>query len=319
MRNERFTRAAKCCAFFMEGIMPQAWRAELFARTHGACRGCSLCDGRACAGEVPGMGGAGRGESFINNVRSWEEIEAPVSSLLPEIAVAPVTGVDENAGGAMPEAEFHDAMVRGAKDAGIYSCIGDGVPDYKFTDGAAALARHRQKAAIIIKPHRNRVILERYEMAAPWADSMGVDIDACTLATVEGKAALEKKDAAMLIELQRQVPCPFVIKGICREAELELLEAVHPDIVVISNHGGRVDGALPGIAYSLASLAARARNFCGEIWVDGGLRKRGHLIKAAALGAKRVLIARPFIQGVAVFGADGIKKVLQEQYGVFCT
>jgi isopentenyl diphosphate isomerase/L-lactate dehydrogenase-like FMN-dependent dehydrogenase len=261
------------------------------------------------------MGGAGRGESFINNVCSWEEIDVPLSPHLPEIAVAPITGIDENVGGALPEAEFHDAMVRGAKEAAIYSCIGDGVPDYKFTDGVAALARYEQKAAIIIKPHPNRMILDRYEMAASWAEAVGVDIDACTLATIEGKAALERKDAAQLLDIKRNVHTPFIIKGICRESELELLEAVRPDIVVISNHGGRVIDALPGIAYNLEMLAARARNFCGEIWVDGGLRKRGHLMKAAALGAKRVLIARPFIQGVAVMGAGGVQKVLQEQYG----
>jgi len=290
----------------------QTWRAELAARTRQACRGCALCDGRVCAGEVPGMGGKGGGRTFINNVLSWGEIAVPPASRLPEIAVAPVTGIDENVGGALPEAEFHDALVRGAIEAGIYSCIGDGVPEYKFTDGVAALARHRRKAAVIIKPHKNRIILERYEMAAPHADALGVDIDACTLATVEGKAGMEWKDARLLAELKKSIQIPFIIKGICRESELELLDAVRPDIAVISNHGGRVADELEGIAWSLERLAARARDFCGEIWVDGGLRKREHLGKAAALGAKRVLIARPFIQGAVCLGAAGVKRVLED-------
>ena len=293
----------------------RSWRKDLAARTRSACRGCALCDGRACAGEVPGIGGKGRGDTFVNNVLSWEEISAPwMEARLPEIAVAPITGVDENIGGAMPEAEFHDALVLGAKEAGIFSCIGDGVPDYKFTDGVAALVRHSRKAAIIIKPHRNRIIIERFELAAPYAEAVGIDIDACTLATVESKAAMEKKDARLLREIQEFVKLPFVIKGICREEELELLDAVRPDIVVISNHGGRVADEFEGIAYTLERLAPRARNFCGEVWVDGGLRTREHLLKAAALGAKRVLIARPFIQGVVCFGADGVRRVLQEEF-----
>jgi hypothetical protein len=290
------------------------WRNEIAARTHSACRGCAFCDGRACAGEVPGIGGKGRGETFIQNVLSWEEIIAPHSARLPEIAVAPITGVDENIGGALPEAEFHDALILGAKEAEIFSCIGDGVPEYKFTDGVAALARHGRKAAVIIKPHQNRIIMERYEIAAPHADSAGIDIDACTLATVESKAGMEKKDAALLREIQQSIKIPFIIKGICREEELELLDAVRPDIVVISNHGGRVADGLEGIAYSLERLSFRARNFCGEIWVDGGLRKREHLLKASALGAKRALIARPFIQGVVVFGAAGIVRVLEDEF-----
>jgi hypothetical protein len=270
------------------------------------------------------MGGKGSGRTFINNVLSWDEAEAHSASCrevspclpgLPEIAVAPVTGVDENIGGALPEAEFHDALVLGAKEAGIFSCIGDGVPLYKFTGGVAALMRHGRKAAVIIKPHLNHVVMERYEMAAACAEAVGIDIDACTLATVESKAGLEKKDAPLLKELKTHIKYPFIIKGICRESELELLEAVRPDIVVISNHGGRVADDLEGIARSLERLAPRARNFCGELWVDGGLRRRGHLVKAAALGAKRVLIARPFIQGVVVFGAAGIARVLEEEFG----
>lgn len=262
------------------------------------------------------MGGKGRGQTFINNVLSWDEVDCAPALGLPEIAVAPITGVDENIGDAMPEREFHDALVAGAKAAGIFSCIGDGVPDYKFTDGVEALRRHGRMGAIIIKPHLNRKILERYERAEDVAESVGTDIDACTLATVESKAGLEKKDAALLVALKREIRVPFIIKGICREVELELVEAVHPDIVVISNHGGRVADDLEGIAVSLARLAARARKHCGEVWVDGGLRSRDHLLKAAALGASRVLIARPFIQGVVALGAGGIASVLAEQFGI---
>ena len=32
------------------------------------CRVCPICDGRACAGKVPGIGGIGTGVSFQNNV-----------------------------------------------------------------------------------------------------------------------------------------------------------------------------------------------------------------------------------------------------------
>ena len=296
--------------------MAREWRKELNELTHGACRGCAVCDGRACAGEVPGIGGKGEGLTFRNNVASWDEIAVAPAGALPEIAVAPITGVDENVGDALPEREFHERLVRGAAAAGIYSCIGDGVPDHKFTDGVAALAACGRKGAIIIKPHRDRMILERYEMAADVAEAVGIDIDACTLATVESKAGMEKKTAEQLRALKREMRVPFIIKGICRDEELELLETVRPDIVVISNHGGRVADGLEGIAFSLQRLAGQARNFCGEVWVDGGLRGREHLLKAAALGAKRVLIARPFIQGVVALGAEGIATVLREEYAI---
>ena len=41
---------------------------------HGACRVCPICNGTACAGEVPGMGGVGTGMSFRNNFTALAEI-----------------------------------------------------------------------------------------------------------------------------------------------------------------------------------------------------------------------------------------------------
>ena len=37
-------------------------------RLQGICFLCKVCDGRACAGQIPGIGGVGTGSSFINNV-----------------------------------------------------------------------------------------------------------------------------------------------------------------------------------------------------------------------------------------------------------
>lgn len=39
----------------------------------GACRLCPVCDGRACAGEVPGMGGLGSAAAFKDNVKALAE------------------------------------------------------------------------------------------------------------------------------------------------------------------------------------------------------------------------------------------------------
>ena len=36
----------------------------------GFCRVCTVCDGRACAGAVPGMGGLGTASSFTSNVKA---------------------------------------------------------------------------------------------------------------------------------------------------------------------------------------------------------------------------------------------------------
>lgn len=45
-------------------------REKAKALMKGYCRVCKICDGKACAGEVPGMGGLGTASSFMNNVQA---------------------------------------------------------------------------------------------------------------------------------------------------------------------------------------------------------------------------------------------------------
>ena len=35
---------------------------------NGSCKVCPVCNGKACAGEVPGMGGKGTGKAFTANI-----------------------------------------------------------------------------------------------------------------------------------------------------------------------------------------------------------------------------------------------------------
>jgi isopentenyl diphosphate isomerase/L-lactate dehydrogenase-like FMN-dependent dehydrogenase len=134
----------------------------------------------------------------------------------------------------------------------------------------------------------------------------GLDIDSYRIVTMKGKASLERKTAAQLIELKNYFKLPFMVKGVASEEDVQLVEEVKPDIVVISNHGGRVFDKGRGTAYILHDYGKRLKNCCGQLWVDGGLRSAAHLAKSAALGADRVLIGRPFIQATAVFGEKGI-------------
>jgi 4-hydroxymandelate oxidase len=44
--------------------------------------------------------------------------------------------------------------------------------------------------------------------------------------------------------------------------------------------------------------------------VDGGIRRGTDIVKAIALGARAVLVARPVIWGLALDGAEGVRTVL---------
>ena len=109
---------------------------------------------------------------------------------------------------------------------------------------------------------------------------------------------LEKKNADNLIKIKNFLSkkgIPFAIKGIFLEEDIELVQKVKPDVVYVSNHGGRVDTREGSTAEFLASHYKTLLSNAGELWVDGGIRKLSDFNKAASYGASSVLVGRPFI------------------------
>lgn len=102
---------------------------------------------------------------------------------------------------------------------------------------------------------------------------------------------------------------PIVVKGILDPRDAAIAESLGIRALVVSNHGGRqLDGALSGF-----SALPAVRDAVGErcaVWVDGGFRTGGDLVKAMARGASAVLVGRPVLWGLAVGGAQGVVRVL---------
>ena len=48
-----------------------------------------------------------------------------------------------------------------------------------------------------------------------------------------------------------------------------------------------------------------------EVYVDGGVRRGTDVLKALALGARAVLIGRPYLWGLAVDGEAGVARVIE--------
>ena len=115
---------------------------------------------------------------------------------------------------------------------------------------------------------------KRIELVKQYACAIGVDIDSYNIATMRNLVHLEKKTAVQLEELRKLTGLPFVIKGVFTAADVDLVKEVRPDVVYISNHGGRVETRKGSTGRFLAENAGELKKYCNEIWIDGGLRTK---------------------------------------------
>jgi 4-hydroxymandelate oxidase len=102
---------------------------------------------------------------------------------------------------------------------------------------------------------------------------------------------------------------PIVLKGIMAPEDGVLAVEHGAAAVVVSNHGGRqLDSCEP----TLFALPRIADAIGGRIPVlmDGGVRRGTDVVKALCLGATAVMIARPYLWGLAIGGQRGVADVL---------
>lgn len=274
------------------------------------------------------MGGVKENENFILNCAAWENIrnknidkikkflELEPEFRIPSISIAPMTGASENIGFTR-ESDFYDAIIQAMHKVGVGLCIGDGYPDEKIKFGIAALKKIKiespeARTSVFIKPYSNEKIFERFEWASDCVKVTGIDIDSYNIVTMRNLVKLEKKTAKQLIEIKNHVKMPFAIKGIFTKEDISLIKEVKPDIAYISNHGGRIDTRRGSTAEFFAKYGSEIKKYCGELWIDGGIRSARDVATAMALGADCVLVGRPFASALCHGGAEELcGKVLE--------
>ena len=109
--------------------------------------------------------------------------------------------------------------------------------------------------------------------------------------------------------LRERTSLPVLLKGVLDPDDARRAVDAGVDGLVVSNHGGRqVDGsiasldALPAVVEAAASL---------PVLLDSGVRTGADAVKALALGARAVLVGRPYVWGLGIGGEDGVRHVLR--------
>lgn len=110
--------------------------------------------------------------------------------------------------------------------------------------------------------------------------------------------------------LRKQTKLPILLKGILHPEDARKAQRFGVEGIIVSNHGGRqVDGAIAALDALPAIADAVGRRML--VLFDSGVRRGSDVFKAIALGAKAVLIGRPYMWGLAVGGEKGVRHVLQ--------
>ncbi len=301
-------------------------------RMKGFCRVCPVCDGRACAGEVPGMGGLGTGSSFKANVDALARLKFNMRTIhaatepdtrtevlgLPlamPVLAAPIGGVSFNMGGKITEEEYARSVIGGCKAEGLVGCTGDGVPPFIHESGLAAI-KEFGSGIPFIKPWEDAELYDKLAKARDTGATVaGMDIDAAGLITLRKMGRpVGPKTPEKLREIIGKAGMKFILKGVMTPAEAHLAVEVGADAIVVSNHGGRVLDSTPGTAEVLPAVAEAVQ---GRIAVlaDGGVRTGGDVLKMLALGADAVMVGRPF--SIAAVGGleEGVRALIEKLRG----
>lgn len=170
---------------------------------------------------------------------------------------------------------------------------------------------------IVYVSHRDRNIRNRFErnwceVGIPPRDAQGklpqaVNPEQVAIYPTRRSATPTWENLAELCSLTK---LPVVVKGILTAEDTERCIKAGAKGIVVSNHGARQLDHVGGTIEALPECVAQSRGRL-PVLIDGGLRRGTDVLKALALGATAVCVARPYLYGLASFGQRGVERVIE--------
>ncbi len=292
------------------------------------CKGCRVCDGRACRNQIPGPGAKGVGDTAIRNYDKWKEIRVQMDTICENrpadtsvtlfgrtfsypFFAGPVGAVNLHYGEKYNDASYNDVLVSACAKAGIAAFTGDGTNPEVMQAATAAIGTAGGMGVPVVKPWNAETVREKLALVqASGAFAAAMDIDAAGLPFLKNMTPpAGSKTTAELAEIVKAAGVPFIVKGVMTVRGALKAKEAGAAAIVVSNHGGRVLEQCPSTAEVLTEIAAAVGDSM-TILVDGGIRTGTDIFKALALGADGVLICRPFVTAVYGGGQDGVEELI---------
>lgn len=302
----------------------------------GICAVYPHCDGqddricqREAYGRAIGFGGVGSGSGFKANVAALASLRLKTRLIGPHfetdtaldfcsiklsmpIMGAPVSGIGKYVD-SITETDFCRSTIRGCREAGTITWRGD---TWFYTGDSSpaldALEKEEGFGIPIFKPRSQDILKKLIERAEKMnCPAVGVDLDGCgsTIMARHGQDVY-RKSVNELRDLVCSTSLPFITKGIMTPEDGEACAEAGAHVVAVSNHGGRVLDATPGVAEVLPQIVERLGGRV-TITADGGIRTGYDVLKMLALGADAVLVGRDIARAAVGFGSMGVNMQME--------
>ncbi len=297
------------------------------------CKVCPVCNGRACGNAVPGPGCKGPGNAAARNYDKWQEICVNMDTLFagaePDVSfelfghafrapifAAPLGSLDMHYGPKYKDPAYNSIMIRAAAAYGLMGFTGDGIDPEVMKQAVEDMVLSGGMGCPTIKPWNKEAVLEKLDILnEKHIFAAAMDIDGAGLPYLK---AMNPNAGSKTVEEMREIihyaQMPFIVKGIMTVAGAQKAVEAGAAAIVVSNHGGRVQGGVPSTAEVLPAIAEAVRGKT-RILVDGGIRSGVDVFRALALGADGVLIGRPVLTAIYGGGEEGFQVYMDKIIG----
>ena len=289
------------------------------------CKACPVCNGRACANSMPGPGSKAPGNVAARNYDKWQEICVNMDTLCPNadpdisfefcgrtfsapVFMAPLGAVDMHYGPKHTDFTYNSILIKSAYEYGLMALTGDGVNPEIMKSAVQDMIKVEGIGMPTIKPWNKEAVFEKLDILNNnHIFAAAMDVDGAGLPFLKAmNPNAGSKSVDEMREIIRYAQMPFVIKGIMTPEGAQKAVDAGAAGIVVSNHGGRVQGGVPSTAEVLPAIAEKVKGKL-TIFVDGGIRSGLDIFRAIALGADGVLIGRPVLTAIYGAGEDGFR------------
>ena len=297
------------------------------------CKACPVCNGKACGNAMPGPGCKYPGNAAARNFDKWQEICVNMDTLCPNatpdvsfemfgrtftapIFAAPLGAIDLHYGPKYKDPEYNSILIKAAADYGVMALTGDGVDPQIMLRSAEDMQAVGGVGCPIIKPWNKEAVFAKLDVLnAGKIFCAGMDVDGAGLPFLKAmNPNAGSKSVEEMAEIVAYANMPFIVKGIMTARGAEKAVEAGAAGIVVSNHGGRVQGGVPSTAEVLPEISDAVKGKT-VILVDGGIRSGVDVFRALALGADGVLIGRPILPMIYAAGAEGFRVYMDKIVG----